>query len=304
MSEASAPHPFLIRPAAAGDWQALRMLLPNAVHHNCGCEMAVAVEAKTGFAIGAVALSPLMRTKPHPGPRVALHVVPPWRRRGVGRQLLRWADRAAGRRGAQALYAWSSLEADSQLEKIWKYLGFNQSQSHPLTEVDAAKTVSHLQQIFDRIQRKRPIPELARIVPLGAVDPAQVIRLHLEYLGGNEALILDRLRGSAPERFDLHLSQTLLMNQQVQGLALVRRISANSIFIEGNVLHPTLRKGWANLWLKFESAKVCLAAGISTFVYETFAQHADSLKFSRRVDGFILPRIEPYRLIQLLPAAV
>src|SRR5688500_2342307 len=107
------------------DWRALRMLLPEAVHHACGCDVLVATDDDASRRIiGAVAVAPLMRRTPLQGPKTAFHVIEAWRRRGVARELRNAAINMAAARGAHALYAADSVDPKSSEAAAWRALGF------------------------------------------------------------------------------------------------------------------------------------------------------------------------------------
>jgi GNAT superfamily N-acetyltransferase len=288
---------FFVLPAQDHHWRALRMLLPDAVHFGCGCDLLVACETETHRVIAAAALSPWLRRSPQPGLRVALHVIQPWRRRTIAKTLLHQVDALAIPRGATALYAWDPVEPQSETARLWHALGFTQSHDHPTTRVDAGRTVEHLQKLSDRMLQHRPFPNDLKIIPLAQADPHQAAALHRQYLGGTLQMALVRLTGQVPDHFDLHLSRALLQGNQVVGLALVRRIAPTTLWIDGNVLHPQFRGGWGNLRLKLDCAQACLDAGLHTFIYHTFDQHVDSQKFADRVGGVTQAQVELYRMI-------
>ncbi len=77
---------FALRLARPQDLQAIRMLLgvPNAVF---GLQL-VAEEIATQRIVGAAAQTHSPRMKPLRGPGIAIHVIPPYRRRGIGRMLV------------------------------------------------------------------------------------------------------------------------------------------------------------------------------------------------------------------------
>jgi GNAT superfamily N-acetyltransferase len=293
---------FCIRPAVERDWRALRILLPQAIYFGCRCRLGAAVADSR--IIGAVALDPVVRSAPHPGQRIALHVIEPWRRRGVGRALLGWADEIVRQNGSAALYAWSSVEPDGAAAIAWRRLGFEHSQPHPQTSVDCEKTIAYLKAAEQRLLGRSLPPPSVKVVPIQKITPLQrqqAIALHMAHLGGPRATVESQLQEDSPAACDDDLSHVLLLEDRAVGLALVRRASPTACLIESDVLDPKIRRGgWANLLLKLVPALACEAAGMRTFVFDTFQQHGDSRRFAEKVGGFTVDRIEPYRLI---PAA-
>lgn len=282
------------------DWRALRMLLPQAVHHGCGCDVLVAtVGAARRQVIGAIAIEPQMRAQPHLGPRVALHVIPPWRRRGVGRSLLNAAAIISAARKADALYAWSKVRPDSDETAAWRGLGFTHAIESSLTRVSAERVMEVLRPVVDRLLKRRYIPAEAQIIPLEQANPDDVARLVTTCLAGAgaESILKRRLIGRHPNPLEPRLSKALLYKDRVAGVMLGSPIDSRVGLVEANVLHPMVRGGWANVWLKLETTREARDAGYDAFLYETHSQHGDTRALTRRLGGTIVPRIEPFMLI-------
>ncbi|HEX6962454.1 MAG TPA: GNAT family N-acetyltransferase, partial [Lacipirellula sp.] len=260
------------------DWRALRMLLPHAVHHGCGCDAFVATDdAAARRVIGALAIEPQMRLQPYRGPRVALHVIPPWRRLGVGRSLLNAAAAISVARKAEALYAWSKLRPDSDEAAAWRGVGFTHAIEYLLTRVEAARVIEKLTPLVDALQQRGHIPAKARIIPLEKANPKEVVRLVTTYLAGvgTEPVLERRIVGRHPKPLEPRLSRALLYQDRIVGVMLGSPIDPRVGLIEANVIHPAVRGGWANVWLKLETTRDAQAAGYDAFLYETHSQHAD-----------------------------
>lgn len=282
------------------DWRALRMLLPEAVHHGCGCDVFVATEDDASQRIvAAVAIAPTMRYKPHRGPKVALHTIEPWRRRGVGRALLNAAAELAAARGAEALYAWSPVSPDGEAAQVWRGLGFDQTIECPLHRIDATRTVEMLQPLFDRLRERGRVPAEARMVFLRDANPDEVVDLVTTYLGGAgvQVALKSRLLGKHPDSFDPILSRVLLHRNRVVGVMLGRPVDKHVVWVESNVVHPSVRGLWANVWLKLDPSGRARGMGYRTFIYETYQQHADTNKLTSRLEGDVVPRVELYYVI-------
>jgi len=280
------------------------MLLPEAIHHDCGCDALVATDDEASRrVIGAVAVSPMMRRTPRPGPNVALHVIEPWRRRGVGGALLNAAANLAAARGAQALYAWKPLNPEGVETPSWRGLGFDQVINCPLNRIDATRTVELLQPLYDRLQRRGEIPEEARMVCLQEANPDEVVDLATTYLAasGARGKLKDRVLGRHPAPLDPILSRVLLHRERVVGVMLGRPVHAHTALVEVNVVHPAVRGRWANVWLKLDATSRARDLGLTTFIYETYQHHADTAKLTSRLDGVLAPRVELYRIIATSP---
>jgi GNAT superfamily N-acetyltransferase len=282
------------------DWRALRMLLPEAIHQGCGCDAFVATDdAASQRVIGAVAMAPLMRVKPLPGPKIALHVIEPWRRRGVARALRNVISNVAAARGAKALYAWTHLSPDSAEAQAWRAMQFDEVIDCPLNRIDATRTIEMLQPIYDWLKKRGRIPADAHLVFLRDAKPDDVLNLVTTHLGGagDRATLKKRLLGKHPVPFDPVLSRILMHRETIVGAILGRPVEGDAVVVEVNVVHPSVRGRWANAWLKLDATSRARDLGFSTFFYETYQQHADTAKLTRRLGGVLVPRIELYHVI-------
>jgi hypothetical protein len=79
-----------------------------------------------------------------------------------------------------------------------------------------------------------------------------------------------------------------MLDGHVMGFTLGRVHAGGVCDIDANVVHPAVRLGWANLWLKFEAASVLLAGGFRTIRYSTLQQHTDTQRVSRQVRARLL----------------
>jgi hypothetical protein len=276
------------------------MLLPEAIHHGCRCDAFVAIEAEAPQRIiGAIAIAPLMQLTPCRGPKIAVHVIEPWRRRGVARGLLDLAAELSAARGAEALYAWSRVDPESAEARAWRAMGFAESLECSLTRVDGASVIALLEPLVDRVRARGWIPADARIVSLRDVDPDRVVELVTAHLGGSgaETNLRERLVGRHPRPLDPFFSRVLVQQGEVVGAMLGSRVNAQTGWVEINVLHPSVRGGWANVWLKLEATRAAYDTGYHTFLYETHPQHVDTRGITRRLKGAVMPRVDLYRLI-------
>lgn len=297
---------FLIRPPTQEERRACRMLLPRATGAAQKVQLHVAVAGPEERVVGAVALGPDMGldTGPSGTPRrwlVDLRVIVPFRGRGIGRALMaRVTDQAVGH-GIPALYGWEWVDPEGDAARAWAALGFSPCQRRLEFEGDLALAHATIQPLYVRAREEEWIPPNARIIPLAEADASAVADLHVRYLGGTRRLLMPLLRGTAPDAFDPVYSRVLL-DGEVMGFTLGRVHPDGVCDIDANVLHPAVRLGWANLWLKYEAASVLLAAGIHTIRYFSLQQHTDTHRVSRQVGARLLRTLFQMRLDLALPA--
>jgi hypothetical protein len=181
-----------------------------------------------------------------------------------------------------ALHAWEWVEPESEPARAWAALGFSPSQRKSEYETELARSLPTILPLYEQVREHNWIPEAARIVPLADADHEAVAWLHAEYLGGNRRLLMPLLNGTAPDRYDPQFSRVLLLDGQVVGFTLGRIMDGGVCEIDANVLHPSVRMGWANLWLKVEAAQMLLSHGVHTIRYFSLDQHQDTHRLSRQ----------------------
>lgn len=273
---------FAIRAADAADAKAVRMLLPSISE---GCDCYVALDGEHKLVIGAAAVTRVPRLSPAVGPGVAIHVIPPCRRCGVGETLLEQLEQLARRRGAKALYAAQRVELDSPDMHGWQWLGFSVCETAKEHELPVANFNPVLGPLLERMQRQGRIPEGARMIPLHAADAAGVVRLHLDNLGGDAEDLLKRIRGQAPNSFHPDFSRAIVIDHRIVAAVLARRISQPAIQVDAIIVAPEARGGWANLWLKLEATRRVIPHGVTHLYFTTFDRYTDTRRLVEKLGG-------------------
>jgi GNAT superfamily N-acetyltransferase len=274
---------FSIRPARPDDAKAFRMLLPETFN---ALDFRLVAEAGSPTCIVAAAgLTTPQRPKPLVGPAVALHVIKPYRRQGIGKELISRLNSEATSRGALALYATQKVNLLGEEARGWTWLGFSPCETVEHHELPLDQFEPRLAPLYERMRKQGRIPESAQIIPLYEADFEAVTRLHLALLGGDAATLMRRIRGEGPDAFSAQYSRVLLIDGRVSGFILGHRTSREVIHVDANVLEPTVRGGWANIWLKLEATRGAISIGVKTFVFTTFDHYADTRSFTEKLQG-------------------
>jgi len=287
-----------VRPVTSADYTALRLLLPQAVHFGAAV-LAWVAEDELARVIGAGAMSLRMRKSPAPGPRVIVHVVPPRRRLGVATAILNAIGAAAQSRKAEALYAWDQIEPGGPEHQCWQMLGFTQGVVAEQAWTSMTDGFEEFQLLYERLLQRGRIPPEAEVVRISEANPWQIAELHVTELGSVRADVLRQLRGEGGIRLDPELSCALVLEGKVLGFILVERqpVDSAAVFVHATVVHPELRRGWANLHMRYHFARRCLEAGVTSMVYQSFDQHPDTRSFNRKWGEIPKNLIQPYRLL-------
>jgi hypothetical protein len=277
------PHTgFDVRTARPDDAKAVRMLLTEL--HDPAISF-VATDRRRGLVIGAVAATRSCRMQPLPGPGVAVRVVEPCRRAGVGTCLLEHLEDAAVAAGAQALYAASRVDLDSDAMLAWRWLDFAPCATveHHCLPLDQFEP--RLAPLVERFRQRGRIPAAARIIPLYQADAEVVLELHLAHMGGDRDDLRRKLRGEGPGAFHPRYSRVLVVGDQSAGCILAHRADQYTAAVDANIVDPRLRGGWANVWLKLEATRGALALGIENFEFATFDHYTDTRSFTQKFGG-------------------
>lgn len=245
----------------------------------------VARDGKHGLIVGAAAATEARRPKRPVGPGVALHVIPPCRRNGIGRSLVSALAAHAVERGDEALYAARRVDVDGEEFAAWCALGFGPLEIVEHHALDIGAIVPRLAPLIDWLRNHDRIPANARIVPLYAADRDQVLQLHLDHLGGDRENLLRRLAGVSPESFHPRYSRVLLLDDRAVGCVLAHRSGAREATVDAVVVIPELRNDWANAWLKFEACQGAMAIGVTHLNFASFDQYKDTRLFTAQAGG-------------------
>lgn len=277
---------FSVRVAEPRDERAIRLLLPG-MHADAWTLLATDNHHRR--IVAAAAMTNSCRPQPLVGPGVALHVIEPCRRRGIARSLLQRLEEVARQRfHATGLYAASRVERDSAEMFAWQRLRFNPLETVMEHALPIADFEPRLGPLFERLQHRGHIPAGAQIIPLYRANPAAVMQLHLDEMGGHRQELYRKLRGAGQGAFHPHYSRVLVVDDRVQGCLLAHRTAKYTAHIDANIIAPALRGKWANVWLKLEAARRALKLGIREFTYTSFDHYTDTRSFSDQFAGRIL----------------
>ena len=270
---------FTIRPAADGDRRACRMLLPQLSTVDRDLRATVATVGSPPRVVAAAATGDASLAVDGHLP-VGISVAPPYRRRGVGRAL---ADRlAADAAGVAGLFVLQWLDPDGEPMAALRQMGFAPWRRRHEYQGRIRDGLPTLAPLFAGLVERAWIPATASIVSLRQADLGAVADLHLRYLGGNRADLMSSLGGGPPGHFD-GASFVLLLDGRVIGFTLGRVDWANKVCdVDSTVVDPSLRLGWANLWLRYHAGVRLLEDGVEWIRYRALDQHTDTRRAFRR----------------------
>ena len=270
---------FTIHPAEPADLRACRMLMPETFGPGHRPEGLIALDP-AGALAGAVAIGWLAVGDPPAFP-VAVHVVPPARGQGLGRQLLDAAT-ALVRDETSELQPWTALRDDTDAAAFCLASGFavHHRILHFLGEGERMEGM--LRPYRERLDESGWIPAGARVIPLRDADPEDVARVVTREFHGNPSSLIARLRSQGGVPPDPDRSVVLLLDGEVVGVQLLIVPAEGVPEVEANVVIPTLRRGWANLLLTHEGTRISVMHGTRTFRFYCDERVIDTVKLARR----------------------
>jgi len=214
---------------------------------------------------------------------ILLHVLPRWRRMGIGRALLAQA-KAHAQGETPALRAWHQVPQGSGADAFLIACGCSVVRRLLVFETDGAR----YQEWVRLMQRAgKRVPAALSVQPL-AKAPQSVAAMVAAEFRVPEAHMADKLDPRHPDPYDSSLSQVLFYNGEPAGAILGRRYG-NLIEVDVNMVAPHLRRGVANLMLLEALARLSREAGIACFRF-TCEQHVqDTINIGRRADAVQRP---------------
>ncbi len=273
------------------------MLLPEAVYFGSGVLVLVAVDGDNQAITGAIAIDRNLRTDPEVGARIAIHVIPPYRNRGVEIQLLAAAEKVARSLGACALYTWGAIDVASDAAKFWEEMGFDKTQRVLEGRTDVAKGLHYIEPFWRQLVQRGKVPSNIFSLPVDEANPVEMARLYSMHIGGSYEAAYRRFSGESPLGFDPTTSTVILLDHSLVGVSLARRITPGNLLVEAVIIDTPFRGRWANLYLKRQSWQRCLNAGIQTVFYYTHDRHQDTRRFVEKAGTVVREFVEPYRML-------
>jgi len=277
------------------------MLLPDVDPGTQDLQLLVAIDDSSRHVIAAAALGCDTRPPDLERWHVDLHVIPPYRRRGVARTLLGRIVDISRLHGIPSLDSWGWAELGSDPATAWTHLGFSVLREKFEFIGTVQAVIDATRPLHEQSLSRNRIPPTAKIIPLRDADPLEVAQLHARHLGGTVSRLLPLMNASSPDAFSTSLSTVLLLDGRVVGCVLVHDYPAEKLSsCDAVIVDTPVRRGWANVWLRYQAALWSHAAGLETVRFHALGQHRDTQHVSRRLGSSLTKTHQSFRL-QLLP---
>jgi GNAT superfamily N-acetyltransferase len=224
-----------------------------------------------------------------------IYVRPDCRRRGIGRHLMGHLYQLALANKAEHLVLTELVHQDEPENDFYRAVGLTPDLSLGTYELDLPNAASPLcEPIARRFMKSHRHLSGVRIVSLEAVDPGHAAAFLTTHYSGFVEQQTQRMREGF---FDRTLSTVAVREDgSISGLALfVSKPNDPAIFLDLVLTEPTTRNGPTPLVLFAETARLSLAAGKTTVVFEADSKHDPfAVGFAHRC-GVTSPRWYRYR---------
>ncbi len=218
-----------------------------------------------------------------------VHVVPEFRRQGIGRALLAaLADHCRGR--TPMLRAMLPVAEAGQASDFLLACGVTDFDEIRRFETDTRAFHADMLRVRERLARRGGIPAGARMLRLREAPAERVAALIMAHFPNPRSRLLERLTPGAAEAFDLDNSVALMVDDRLAGV-LIFVWQGRVPVIELRIVAPGFRGGWVNAWLLEAATRNGMAAGSEVFQFFAETRIADTMRLAARA-GATLIRIE------------
>lgn len=233
MNHVDVPADIVIREPRDSELALCRLLLPRASARPIGRHFLLAFGGGGDKLVGALSY----RDDGTALAGLAVHVIPPFRRKGIGSRLLSLAGEEARRFRRDIILADVDLKSDEQAEPFFTSLGFRKAGTITCAEIDIQDLRNSMQASRERLQAADKLPESFRVVGLPDAPQQDVMRLYAEHI--TQMRLLPGLREHIKLE-EASESIALLAGDKLAGFILARMV-AGELHIPAWVVDPEFR---------------------------------------------------------------
>jgi GNAT superfamily N-acetyltransferase len=256
-----------IRPPQENEWPICRMLLPETFSNVSSRTYLLAVRDEAPRIVAAVSF----RESPEAVTQLRLHVVPAFRRRGVGSQLIDYAAQG----GARSIGGIVEITKEPSAAAFCKRNRFERVEVLTTVEADMAE----MRDYTGRLRSRITLPLGARVIPLSEAPVEQVAELHAQYVAQQGEL--NQWRGLVAHAPEMDISPVVMIDQRVAGIMLGHLEGATAV-VRSRVVAPGYHGGWVNAMLLAEALDIGWAAGARRARFSYTDSNRDTEKLAAR----------------------
>jgi GNAT superfamily N-acetyltransferase len=270
---------LLLRPPCENEWRICRMLLPETFADSASRTYLIGIRDQAPRIVAAASF----RRGPESITHLRVHVVPSFRRCGVGSQIIEQV--ASG--GARSIGGTVEVTREPGAVEFCERNHFERVESLTTVEADMAEMRDHMRRLRGRIA----MPSGARTIPLSEAPVDQVARLHSEYVAQEGEL--NQWRGLVAHSPDMEISPVVMIDDRVAGI-LLGKIEGSTAVVRSRVVTPGYHGSWVNALLLAEALDIGWAAGARRARFSYNNSNRDTEKLASRFKAAITSVVARY----------
>ncbi|HZL25074.1 MAG TPA: GNAT family N-acetyltransferase [Acidobacteriaceae bacterium] len=268
-----------LRPPYEREWQLCRMLLPETFADAASREYLLCLRDEEPRLVAAVSF----RRDGDEAKKLRIHVVPGFRRRGVGSYVL--ASLLGS--GLRALDGTVDSLKEPAAASFCERNGFRRVEQLFTVEADLAAMRDYLGRLRARIGR----PPGARVVRLPDAPFEAVARLHAAEVAHSE---LNPWRALLGQTQGLALSPVVMVDDEVAGFML-GEVQGTTAVVHSRVSAPAYRGGWVMIVLLSDALDTGWNAGCRTTRFSYLDSNRDTEKLAQRFQARTVSVVTHFR---------
>jgi GNAT superfamily N-acetyltransferase len=256
-----------LRPPRENEWPICRMLLPETFANPTSRSYLLGVRDEAPRIVAAASYRPA----PESLTNLRMHVVPAFRRQGVGSQIVEYL----AVNGARSISGIAELDKELAAEAFCSRNRFERVES--LTTVEAA--MSEMRDYTSRLRARFELPAGAQIVPLSEAPVDQVAALHAQHVAQEGEL--NQWRGLVAHTPEMNISPVVMIDGCVAGILLGKLEGATAV-VHTRVVAPGYHGSWVNVMLLAEALDIGWAHGARRARFSYTDSNQDTQKLAKR----------------------
>ena len=262
------------------------MLLPQMFTAEQSPDALVAIQRGTPPRLAGAAASGTVHAPNALGFPFWLHVVPAFRRRGVGRGLLAAvAGHCRGR--TPVLRALQPVPAGSRDAEFLTACGFTDFDEIRHFETGTRDFNTAMLRLCQKLERRGAIPATARVVRLRDAPADRVLSLIVAHFPGPLAPLRARLTPGQADSYDLDNSVAVMVGEQLAGV-LINIWHGPVAVIELRIVNPAFRGSWVMPLLLEAATRNGMDAGCTLFRFFADTANADTMRLAARAGADLI----------------
>lgn len=248
------------------EWQLCRMLLPETFADAALREYLLCLRNEEPRLVAAVSF----HKDGAAAKKLRIHVVPGFRRRGIGSQIV--ASLLGGE--LRSLEGIVDTVKEPGAASFCERNGFRRVEQMFTVEGDVAEMQNYLHRLRARIQ----MPPRARLVRLPDAPFEKIARLHAEEVAHSE---LNPWRALLGQMQGMALSPVVMMDDEVAGFLLLQ-IEGATVAVHSRVIAPAYRGGWVLVVALSDALDVSWEAGCRVARFSYLDSNRDTERLAQR----------------------